>query len=289
MSSQISNSQISSIASRIHESFTRFRDGKQAEDEIDLIISKIITESVYYNTWFIPEHVEHALESLASKLLLPIDLNISNLPSIGKIGVLFNTMAPLDGIDEILLLVKAGYTCVLKPEDQLKRITENLILLFNMFPSLEGKIFLEEGRIKDVNAFITFGNIGDTFKSYFDKYTLIDLSGKGRSVTLTGDESSVQLEAIAEGICMYFGRARNSIKVLEVPIGYDTEKLREPLEKYSSQLQHNRYYNNYEYRKSAMLVNKIPYEELGPLLVTGEESQVGFTGVIVTAGFKPGV
>lgn len=289
MSSQISNSQISSIASRIHESITRFREGKQAVDEIDSIISKIITESVYYNTWFIPEHVEHALENLASKLLQPEEININNLPAIGKVGVLFNTMAPLDGIEEILLLVKAGYTCVLKPEEQLKKITENLILLFNMFPSVESKIYIEEGRIKDVNAFITFGNIGDTFKSYFDKYTLIDLSGKGRSVTLTGEESDEQLEAVTEGICMYFGRARNSIKVLEMPIGYDIEKLREPLEKYSSQLQHNRYYNNYEYRKSAMLVNKIPYEEIGPMLVTREESQVGFTGVIVTARFKTAV
>jgi hypothetical protein len=141
------------------------------------------------------------------------------------------------------------------------------------------KISETESRFNEIGAVLAMAELGETTKEYFEKYAVLQLYGRGRSYIIDGNESDDLMTVIAAMICMYFGRGENSIKVLYIPEYYDFTRLKVAIAKYSDLLI-NRYYNNFEYRKSAMIINHLDYFEIGPLLVTTNESQAGYTSVL---------
>ena len=66
---------------------------------------------------------------------------------------------------------------------------------------------------------------------------------------------------------MYFGLGCRNVSKLYLPAGYDLWKLGKFFEPWESHIRHNKYFNNYEYRKSIFIVNRKPFTDFGNLLL----------------------
>lgn len=286
MNQQLINDQYLRLIYSIRKSIDNFYHSLPEEDEVDSIIRKVITDSALYNNWFVADHMIHALALLADDLETIVSMDTSIALSNKKVAVLHRTDAPLEGIAEILLMAKAGFQILVKPTEELFHLDNDLYSLICLLTGLSGQISITEGNLRGVDAVVSFTELGDTLKNYLEKYPVLQLHQKGTGIVIDGNESSNQLIKIAEMSCMYFGRGQQNIRVLYVPDDYNLNLLATSLEQYADLLHNNRYFNNYEYRKSAMIINNIKYIESGPLLLTEQQSQAGFISVVCFQRYK---
>ncbi|MFA6950807.1 MAG: hypothetical protein WCQ70_08990 [Lentimicrobiaceae bacterium] len=286
MNHQLINDQYLRLAYAIRKSTDNFYHHLPEQDEAEGMIRKVITDAALYNNWFIAGHMIHALALLADDLEMLAAMEIPDTVPDKKVAVLHRTDAPVEGIAEILLMAKAGYHILVKPSNELMHLDRDIFSLVGLLTGLSEQITITENNIKGANAVISFTELGDTLKDYLGKYPASQLYQKGASLLIDGNESSDQLNKIAEMTCMYYGRAQQNIRVLFVPEDYDTDLLTPAFKQYADHLNHNRYFNNYEYRKSAMIINHIQYVENGPLLLTEQQSQAGFISVLCIQRYK---
>ncbi len=292
------NAQITGLAYALKESISGYKTTTGPASG-DAIIHELILESCQHNPWFIAEHVVYALESLANDLLkiadaehaLPGGGDISmpgdspggsdkSMPGDRTIGFLFRSAAPLEGLAELFYLIKHRCTCEVMLSREHEYMVKKFLLFLESFPGLSGNVKVNNVKLSNFSGLISMSELGTTTKDYFSKYKTLQLYQKGNSIILHGNEDESLLHKTAEMVCMYFGRSAQNVKVLFVPDEYDIDLLTPALEVYADQLYHNRYYNNFEYRKSAMIINHIPYKERGSLLITESASQAGYTGVL---------
>ena len=103
------------------------------------------------------------------------------------------------------------------------------------------------------------------------------------TAVLTGVETPSELDALAEDLCMFFGRSKYSISKLVVPAEYDFSALLKSLESYRENGNHSGYFNHYEYRKAAYIVGSQPVIDNGFLIIkkeTGESHSIGVVDYI---------
>lgn len=244
----------------------------------------LIDDYQHINPWYPPKHIVHALKSFAqatAQIGGQVSINPVN-PGNQSVALLLRPGAPLEGLGEVILCAISGFHCLvsLKQEDaQLFRAVIDLIGLY--VDGIAGSIEIIDGQLPAFAACIGVNSkFNPTVGKYFSKHPFLQISRKGSSAILTGNESAEILNGIAEDICMYFGRSMYSIKTLFVPAGYDFSRLMQCIDSYSESGIHSRYFNHYEYRKAGMLISQIQHLDNGFLLVTDDISQLGFVGVL---------
>lgn len=314
MENNIINDKITDLAYSIQESLQRYKQGEESATQFDSLVYEIVANSHIHNSWFVPSQMLFAIDLFVSDLQYITNNNlISQLNDIvaagslekdiqedinaelnkqhqnnfsRKLACLLRTEAPFEGIALLLLLSASGYECTIKVEARLQHLLKNILALIELKFNKQFKISQTESRFNEIGALLAFADLGETAKEYFEKYQTLQLFSKGKSYIINGSESDDLLNAIATMICMYFGRGENSIKVLFITEHYNMERLKAALEKYSDLLLNNRYYNNYEYRKSAMIINHLDYSEIGPLLITNNANQAGYTSVLCIQEYR---
>lgn len=246
--------------------------------DVELVLG-FIEETAFYQPWFIPEHLCIALSDLASELI-KLEKFPENKHFFSEIGVLMRADAPLEGITELVYLAVSGFNLQVIVPVKMQQYFQGILRILEISPLIKNKIKISENYFSGIQAIVAFSEFNSTMNSYLSKYPLLQIYRKGLSFILTGTESDEVLSHIVFRICMFFGRSQSSIKVLFVPVNYSMEPLIRQFDQYSDQLIYHKYFNNYEYRKSVMLINQIPHETAGPLLITEDPGQAGFTGVL---------
>lgn len=308
------NEQIKDLAYSLKESIARYRRGEVETSTQDFIVYDIIKNSSQFNPWFIPEHMIFALELFLLDLYYMIKKNLMgplvNLKVFtiteeqlndsmeveviknslsrfeGNLAFLLRANAPFEGIAELFLMAGLGFNCEVKVSPELKTFFNSVLSLIESSEINHLEINEADSKFTEIGALIALAELGETTKYYFEKYPTLQLFSKGMSFIIYGDESDEIIDHITELACMYFGRSTRNVKVLFIPEKYDITRLKSSFEQYTDQLNHNRYYNNFEYRKSAMIINHIDYTEVGPLLITEDPRQVGYTGVLCVQRYK---
>jgi hypothetical protein len=84
---------------------------------------------------------------------------------------------------------------------------------------------------------------------------------------LTGRETREELSGLADDIFMFFGKGCRSISKLYLPEGYDFQQFQEPFARYNHFFNHHKYRNNYDYYKTIYLIDKIPFTDIGHILL----------------------
>jgi hypothetical protein len=148
----------------------------------------------------------------------------------------------------------------------LPAIAEILISLDNGF---EDKISFTDNKISGFDFVIATGsgNTSRYFEYYFGKYPNIIRKNRSSAAVLTGEETTAELQGLAQDIFMYFGMGCRSISKLFVPEGYDLSLIFEACICYEYVSNHNKYFNNYEYYKAIYLINKDMFSDNGFLLI----------------------
>ena len=232
--------------------------------------SEELQESVisagHKNAWFTMEFVQYALDAIAHEMLSENKLNQwlakYDMREVNKtVGLIFAGNIPLVGFHDFLCCYVAG--CEMKIKLSLKDDTlfsEVMNILFEIDPTAKEKIEIID-TLKDFDAVIATGsdNTNRNFEYYFRKYPKILRKSRNAIAILTGDETTNDLELLADDIFLYFGFGCRNVSKIYVPVGYDITKLFPHFEKYKWLHQHGKYMNNYDYNRTLLLLNKTPH------------------------------
>lgn len=260
-------------------------DEVQAGDLSDTDASVLTFFNEYYhvNPWFTPDYIRKSLVLIYAGLSPAIRPKIINRPENNRktVAIILKPGAPFEGVGEVLFTALSGFNCLVKVPDDSKALFERFFSFVNKSSEIFDRITFSSERLPPFDGLIGV----NTFEkpaalSYIVKRPNLLIFQKGNAVTLSGDESSEQLEILAGDICNFYGRSNFSIKTLNVPAGYDFSLLFKSLELFNKNAINHRYFNHYEYQKAIMLIGNIKHLDNGFMLLTNDLNQTGKTGVI---------
>lgn len=229
--------------------------------------SKALAEKIQWaetrNPWFTREFVQQAVTAIANEMLAEEKimqwLSAYQVRNVNRtIGLIFAGNVPLVGFHDFLCCYVAGCSMKIKlssKDDDLFPLA--LGLLQEIDSELKSKVELVD-KLKGFDAVIATGsdNTNRYFEYYFRDYPKVLRANRNSVAVLTGNESSEDLQKLADDIFLYFGFGCRNVSKLYVHVGYNFELLFPAFEKYVWLHQHTKYMNNYDYNRTILLMNK---------------------------------
>jgi hypothetical protein len=128
--------------------------------------------------------------------------------------------------------------------------------------------------LKGMDAYIATGsnNSARYFDYYFGKYPSLIRRNRTSIAVLEGDETAEELEKLADDVFLYFGLGCRNVTQIHVPENYDFVALLGAFRKYRWMADHHKYKNNYDYRLSLAILNRLPYMTNDCLLMLENDS-----------------
>lgn len=220
------------------------------------------------NGWFIEENVHTAILAIAEMLkeeALDVWLSSYEIASeqpLKTVGVVMAGNIPLVGFHDLLCVVMSGNMALVKCASLDAELPKMLVeSIAEVNPEIAERIEITEGKFENIDAVIATGsdNSARYFEYYFGKYPNIIRKNRSSVAVLDGSESNEDLMALGRDIFRYFGLGCRNVSQLIVPRDYDLTKFLDALEPWSAIQNHSKYYNNYEFHKAILLVEKIDH------------------------------
>ena len=267
---------------------------KQLGEEIkDGFPEEILNRAEAKNPWFTRSNIHFATQGL-QKYLDEENLRkwVENYPdnngSAKNIGVIMAGNIPIVGVHDFLSVLVSGHNLFAKLSDEdnvlIPYLVEKLKSIDNRFDPLV--TFTE--RMNDAEALIATGgdNSARYFEYYFREKPHIIRRNRTSLAILNGDESDSDLELLGDDIFLYFGLGCRNVSKLFLPEGYDLKRFGKLFHQYQDLVNHNKYGNNYSYRKSIMLVNKSEFLDFGFWLMEPSDLPVSPVSVVYYQFYK---
>lgn len=234
------------------------------------------------NAWFTPENIKTSLTGV-SKLLREDDLrrwlspyNLRTAAAPKTVGLILAGNIPLAGFHDILTVLITGNTALIKPSSKDAVLTDFILRrLVSIEPRFRDRISYAE-TLKNFDAIIATGsdNTSRYFEYYFGRYPSVIRKNRTSCAIITGDETPEALTALGKDIFTYFGLGCRNVSKLFVPRDYNVQLLFSTWEPYSGIIHHHKYFNNYEYQKAILIINKTPFVDGGFVLLTASDKLV---------------
>ncbi|GAB3181501.1 acyl-CoA reductase [Telluribacter humicola] len=240
------------------------------------------------NNWFTPDNVMNSLKAIGEQYLTEDELQkwADTYPEPAaskKIGVVMAGNVPAVGFHDAMAVLISGHVLLAKlSTDDTVLIKFLLDKLSLIEPAFRESIHFVE-RLNDADAYIATGsdNTARYFEYYFSKKPNIIRRNRVSVALLTGKESREELAALGSDILRYYGLGCRNVAKLYVPLGYDFVPFFEaiqPFEEYCRN--HHKFFNNYEYNKSILLVNGTPHFDNGFLMAVENPALVSPLSVV---------
>lgn len=257
------------------------------------VLSGAIETAHLHNAWFIPGFVRHSFQSWAEALTREkIEKWLANYQSIGSarrkpevIGLILAGNIPMVGLHDLLCVLASGNKALVKLSSQDRLLIPALMeVLVKIGPEFGDRVQFTDGPLRDFTAIIATGsnNSSRYFDYYFGKYPHIIRKNRNSVAVLTGKESALDLELLADDVFMYFGLGCRNVSKLYLPEGYPMEGLFQGFSKYSYFSDNHKYRNNYDYQKSILLINREKHLDNGFVLVKPDPTFISPISVIHT-------
>jgi hypothetical protein len=247
----------------------------------------LIDAARHENPWFTPENVQRALSGVSQYLneatLRQWVSTYAFTKTSGKtVGLVMAGNIPLVGFHDLLCILISGHQALVKISSRDSKL--NLYLLEQLTriqPAFRDQVRVTE-QLRDFDAVIATGsdNTARYFEYYFQKYPHIIRKNRSSVAILTGKETTAQLTQLGEDIFSYFGLGCRNVSKLLVPEGYSFHPLFESWNGYQDIIHHHKYCNNYDYQKSILLVNQVPFLDNGFVLLQESEKLVSPISVL---------
>jgi len=240
------------------------------------------------NNWFTVPNVLKSLSAIGSQYL---DHNylldwVTTYPEIKtskKIGVIMAGNIPAVGFHDALAVLISGHTLLAKLSSEDEILIRALFdKLIEIEPTFRDYITYVE-RLNEADAYIATGsdNTARYFHYYFSKKPNIIRKNRTSVALLTGEESAEDLYKLGADMIQYFGLGCRNVSHLFVPSGYDFTKFYESIQSFDQIcLNHHKYFNNYEYNKSVLLINRTHHYDNGFLMITENSAFVSPISVV---------
>jgi len=254
-----------------------------SEEDLELLIVRARAE----NAWFTDASIRLSLEGIIKFLdeetltKWTSSYELKN-HSVKTVGVVMAGNIPLVGFHDFLSVLICGYKALIKLSSKDSVLIKQLTaMLIEIEPQLEQRIIFAE-RLKDFDAVIATGsdNSARYFEYYFEKYPNIIRKNRTSCAILQGNETEEELLNLGEDVFSYFGLGCRNVSKLFVPHDYNFAPLLKAWESFSEISNHHKYHNNYDYQKSIMLVNGVPFLDNGVVMITESEKLVSPISVI---------
>lgn len=233
------------------------------------------------NPWFTEENIKLAITGITKlleknnleKWTAIYDLNPKDAKTI---GVAMAGNIPMVGFHDLLCILISGHRCIAKLSSQdsilMKWLAE---ILITIEPEFSSRITFQD-RLNHVEAMIATGsdNTARYFEYYFRKIPHIIRKNRSSCAIILGEESTEELTTLGQDVFTYFGLGCRNVSKLYVPVGYNFIGMLDSWISFHDIIHHHKYCNNYDYQKSILLVNSIPFLDTGYVLLTENESLV---------------
>ena len=215
------------------------------------------------NPWFTPEFIDLATGNIAKNFLDKAKLEswtsaykIENADP-KKIGIVMAGNIPLVGFHDFLSVLISGHKAIIKASSKDEVLIKRLVQkLTDWNKELNELIFFQE-MLKGCDAYIATGsnNSARYFEYYFKKYPHIIRRNRTSVAVLDGNETTPELEKLADDVHLYFGMGCRNVTKIFVPKGYDFIPVLSAFKKYDHFKDHNKYKNNYDYNLALHILN----------------------------------
>lgn len=229
------------------------------------------------NTWFTPESIQLASNTAARYYLNGKSLydfahtykvkEIVEAPR--TVGIVMAGNIPLVGFHDFLCAFLSGHKQLIKPSSKDQVLIKHLVeKMIEWEPAVADLVGFAE-MLKGCDAYIATGsnNTARYFEQYFGKYPNIIRKNRTSVAILTGNETTEELEAMADDVHQYFGLGCRNVTKIYVPQDYDFVPILEAFRKYSAIADHHKFKNNYDYQLAVLIINKLYYMTNGSILL----------------------
>ena len=190
--------------------------------------------------------------------------NIKN--EISKVAIIMAGNFPLAGLHDLICVIISGNQGIIKPASDDKILINFFIeFLHKKFPETKHLIKTTSDKLGDFDKVIATGsnNTFNYFEYYFRNKSTLLRKNRTSVAVISGNESQTDLELLSDDIFMYFGLGCRNVSKLFIPEDYDLNILKEKFKKYNHIVNHNKFYNNYNYQKIINTMN-------GELFIDGD-------------------
>jgi len=230
------------------------------------------------NPWFTPDFITSALKGIAFMLEEKMITNWANSYSIEdennkapkQVAVIMAGNIPMVGFHDALCVLISGHKLLAKLSSDDNQLIPFLFkILISFENAFDDFIKIEDGFVKNADAFIATGsdNSARYFESYFGKYPNIIRKNRSSVAILAGDESEESLQNLGKDVFTYFGLGCRNVSLLYLPSSMSPLRILDAFNVFAHLRNHNKYINNYDYRKAVALLNNIPHFDSGFLLL----------------------
>lgn len=234
------------------------------------------------NSWFTPEFINLASRNIAHSFLrrklLEDWVKQYDFPQENKdsksVGIIMAGNIPLVGFHDLLSVFISGHKALIKPSSKDETLVKHLVKkMSDLNKEVEGLIQFSD-MLKGCYAYIATGSKTSSryFEYYFGKYPHIIRRNRTSVAVLTGDETTDELEKLADDVFLFFGLGCRNVTKIFVPQHYDFVPLLNIFKKYNYLADHHKYKNNYDYNLALHILNKKYYMTNGSILLVEESS-----------------
>lgn len=239
------------------------------------------TRAFQQNAWFIPDFIDLSISQIAERFLQKdllekwvSDYQIPDREETPKkIGLVMAGNIPLVGFHDFLCCYINGHDPVIRLSSRDSSLFPVMLEFLNKKNQAAGQITVSP-MLKGMDAYIATGsnNSARYFDYYFGKYPSLIRRNRTSIALLEGDETTEELEKLADDVFLYFGLGCRNVTQIRVPENYDFVPLLGAFRKYQWMADHHKYKNNYDYRLSLAILNKLQYMSNDCLLMLENDS-----------------
>ena len=239
------------------------------------------------NGWFTDQSIKQAFRGLEIFLngntLRQWTASYELTPQKKKtVAVVMAGNIPLVGFHDFLAVLISGHSILMKNSSKdsvlLDHLTKKLTEIEPRFSALIGRA----EQLRNFDAVIATGsdNSARYFHYYFSKYPHIIRKNRTSCAVLNGKETAAELIALGSDVFTYFGLGCRNVSKIFIPENYDLTSLLKLWDDLQPIIHHHKYNNNYDYQKSILLINRIPFLDSGFLLLQESEKLVSPISVL---------
>ncbi len=217
------------------------------------------------NQWFSRPNVEMSIESvlpwLEADCLEKFTSKYGFQKQVKRVGLVLAGNIPLVGFHDLMCTLLSGNTAVVKLSGKDEVLMgEILKILTGLNPDVSSRLERVD-RLENIDAFIGTGsdNTNRYFDHYFGKYPYIFRQNRTSIAVLDEHTTREDLLKLGSDLFSYFGLGCRNVSTLLVSREFDLLSLFDALRPYEYLKDHNKFYQNYSYRKAVYLTSSMKF------------------------------
>ncbi|HEX6171520.1 MAG TPA: acyl-CoA reductase [Chitinophagaceae bacterium] len=215
------------------------------------------------NPWFTPEFIDLATGNIAGNFLDKQKLKSwtssykIETAAPKKVGIVMAGNIPLVGFHDFLSVFISGHRAIIKASSKDEVLIKHLVDKLTEWNKKLNELAVFQEMLKGCDAYIATGsnNSARYFEYYFKKYPHIIRRNRTSVAVLDGNETTAELEKLADDVHLYFGMGCRNVTKIFVPKGYDFIPMLTAFKKYDHFKDHHKYKNNYDYYLALHILN----------------------------------